>query len=87
MGLRPTRNTRLLSEKYFQVRRMVFQGTKIRRARLTRHSWCVRRTLKGNYLFERRLISDCRRRDFGGRNRVPGTFTSPLPLYILSLNL
>lgn len=24
---------------------MVFQGAKIRRARLTRHSWCVRRTL------------------------------------------
>ena len=47
--------TTLLSEKYFQVRRMVFQGNRTRRARLTRHAWCVRRT-KGNYLFERRLV-------------------------------
>jgi hypothetical protein len=42
---------RLLSEKYFLVRRMVFQGTKIRRARFTRHSRCVRRTLRRETTF------------------------------------
>jgi len=35
-----------VSEKYFQVRRMVSRGTKIRRARLTRRYWCVGRTLR-----------------------------------------
>ena len=44
-------HTRLLSEKYFQVRRMVSQRTKIRRGRLTRHSWCVRRTLRREITF------------------------------------
>jgi hypothetical protein len=44
-------DTRLLSEKYFQVLRMVSQGAKIRRARLTRHSWCVRRTLRREITF------------------------------------
>ena len=42
---------------------------------------------KTNYLYDRSLVSGCRRRDFGGRNRLPGTFTSPLPLYILGGNL
>jgi hypothetical protein len=36
---------------YFQVRIMVSQDTKIRRARLTRHSWCVRRTLRREITF------------------------------------
>jgi hypothetical protein len=42
---------RLFTEKYFQVQRRVFQGTKLRRARLTRHSWCVRRTLCSGFIF------------------------------------
>ena len=41
----------MLSEKYFQVRRMVSQGTKIRRARLTHYFWCVRRTPRREITF------------------------------------
>jgi hypothetical protein len=50
-GLAKVIHARLLSEKYFWVQRMVFQGIKIRRVRLTRHSWCVRRTLRREITF------------------------------------
>ena len=44
-------HTGLRSEKYFQIRRMFFQGTKIHRARIMRHSWCVRPTLRRESTF------------------------------------
>ena len=55
-GLKLISDNWLLSEKYFQLRRMVSRGTKIRRARLTRHAWCVRRTPRRQKSF---LCADC----------------------------
>jgi hypothetical protein len=63
-------NTRLVSDKYFQVRRMVSQGAIIRRARLTRHSWCVRRTLPWEITF---LSAGLYGNSSVGRASVPAT--------------
>ncbi len=71
-------NTRLRPDKYFQVRRIVSQGAKIRRARLTRHSWCVRRTLPWEITF---LSAGLYGNSSVGRASVPATGSAYINLW------